>query len=296
MEKKGELPASAIVGQLFSDAFPDMLNGRTHAAIREALENNFPSLISQTLNKSPFPLYTAPTEAKVAMRMQQAVQVIPLEVSGLPRYCLIQITDVSTAVLREKQLREQSAALKNLSYTDGLTGIPNRRRFNEVIELEYARAKRNASSLSLFMIDIDFFKSYNDQYGHLKGDQCLTEVANALSGALHRPTDLVARYGGEEFAAIMPDTDATGAVGLAESMRKRIEQMAIPHGGSSANTCVTVSIGVVTHVPDQRIDVQHLIHLADLALYEAKRNGRNRISAEFTATTASPVEKPRDPF
>ena len=281
--KKGHLPASAVVGQLFSDAFPDMLNGRTHAAIREALENNFPSLISQTLNKSPFPLYSAATDAASDMRMQQAVQVIPIEVAGLPRHCLIQIIDVSTAVLRERQLREQSATLKNLSYTDGLTGIPNRRRFNEFIELEYARARRCASPLSLFMIDIDFFKSYNDHYGHPQGDQCLTKVANALAGTLHRPNDLLARYGGEEFVALMPDMDAADAFLLAESMRAQIEKLGIPHCSSGAANFVTVSIGAVTHIPEPNTDESHLIHLGDLALYEAKRAGRNRVSVDSPA-------------
>ena len=283
MENKGHRPASTVVGQLFSDAFPDMFNGRTHAAIREALDNNFPSLISQTLNKSPFPLYSEDTDVGNDIRMQQAVQVIPIEVAGLPRHCLIQIIDVSTAVLRERQLREQSATLKNLSYTDGLTGIPNRRRFNEFIELEYARARRRVSPLSLFMIDIDSFKSYNDLYGHLQGDQCLTEVAKALADTLQRPTDLLARYGGEEFVALMPDTDAAGAAVLAESMRARVEQLAIPHCSSSAAAFVTVSIGVVTHVPDRNSDESLFLHLADLALYEAKRAGRNRISVDTSA-------------
>ena len=283
MEEKSRISADIVLGQLFLDAFPDMLNGRTHAAIREALDNNFPSLISQTLNKAPFPLFSTAADVMSVSRMQQAVQVIPIEVAELPRHCLIQIIDVSTAVLREKQLREQSATLKNLSYTDGLTGIPNRRRFNEFIELEYARAMHCASPLSLFMIDIDFFKSYNDSYGHQKGDQCLTQVASALADVLQRPTDLLARYGGEEFVALLPNTDAAGALGLAEAMRAQIEQLGIPHCSSSAAAFVTVSIGVVTQIPEQDGDVPRLIHIADLALYEAKRAGRNRVSVNIEA-------------
>ena len=280
MEDKSRMPSSAVIGKLFTDAFPDMINGRTHAAVREALENNFPSLISQTLNKAPFPLFSTSLDMLSASRMQQAVQVIPIDVADLPRHCLIQIIDVSTAVLREKQLREQSATLKNLSYTDGLTGIPNRRRFNEFIELEYARASRCVSPLSLFMIDIDFFKAYNDTYGHQKGDQCLTQVANTLAGALQRPTDLLARYGGEEFVALLPDTDAVGALGLAQAMRAQIEKLAIAHSSSGVAAVVTVSIGVVTKIPERIGDVTRLIHSADLALYEAKRAGRNRISVD----------------
>lgn len=274
-------------GASFADVFPDMLNGRTHAAIREGLSNNFPSLISQTLNKAPFPLYANALDARFDLRLQQAVQVIPFEVAGLERHCLIQITDVSKAVMREKLLREQSAVLKTMSYTDGLTGIANRRQFDERLTEECARARRSATPLSLFIGDIDFFKLYNDSYGHLQGDQCLREVAQTLAGVLQRPGDLVARYGGEEFAAILPSTDRDGALRMAEAMRAAVQARALEHRASSVAQCVTVSIGVCTWMPTGEDDELRLIAATDLGLYEAKKAGRNRIGSTAEGVPAT---------
>lgn len=266
-------------GVLFAEVFPDMLNGRTHAAIREALANNFPSLISQTLNKAPFPLYGSTADASRNLRLQQAIQVIPFEVRGLPRHCLVQITDVSKVVLREKLLREQSAVLRTLSYTDGLTGIANRRHFDERLAEECARSRRSGTGLSLFIIDIDFFKAYNDTYGHLQGDNCLREVAQTLAGVLQRPGDMVARYGGEEFAAILPETDHQGAMRMADAMRQAVQALALEHGDSAVAPCVTVSIGVGTHLPTGVEDEKTLIEATDLGLYKAKAAGRNRVDS-----------------
>lgn len=266
------------VGESFTDVFPDMVNGRTHAAIREGLSNNFPSLISQTLNKAPFPFYVTADDATHDLRIQQAVQVIPFEVTGIARHCLIQITDVSKVVLREKLLRDQSVILKAMSYTDGLTGIANRRHFDERIEEELARARRSKTPLSLLLIDIDFFKPYNDLYGHVQGDQCLREVAATLQSSLHRPADLAARYGGEEFAIVLPDTPLEGARHLAQATRLAIETRRLPHKGSSVASHVSVSIGVATCLPDEEGGVRQLIERADLGLYEAKKAGRNRIA------------------
>ncbi len=264
------------VGDAFTDVFPDMVNGRTHAAIREGLSNNFPSLISQTLNKAPFPFYGTAADVANDHRIQQAVQVIPFEVDGMARHCLIQITDVSKVVLREKLLRDQSVILKAMSYTDGLTGIANRRHFDERIEEELARARRSKTPLSLLLIDIDFFKPYNDLYGHVQGDKCLREVAVTLQSSLHRPADLAARYGGEEFAIVLPDTPQEGAGHLAELARVAVETRRFTHEGSSVAPYVTVSIGLATFSPDDKGGVRELIELADVDLYEAKKAGRNR--------------------
>jgi diguanylate cyclase (GGDEF)-like protein len=279
MEQHSGLPADLTLDKAFVDLFPGMAHGRIHVAIREALANNFPSLLSQTLNKAPFPLYSTATDAANGVRMQQAVQIMPIEVSDSPRHCLVQIADVSMAVMRERQMRKQALALVKLSYMDGLTGISNRRRFDERISEEFSRAKRSVSPLSLLMIDIDYFKNYNDQYGHKEGDQCLAQVAAALSDILRRPADLVARYGGEEFSAIMPDTDSTGAARLAEAMRARIEALAIEHSYSNIEKCITISIGASTQIPGRNSDVESLINAADRALYQAKRSGRNRVVA-----------------
>jgi len=184
---------------------------------------------------------------------------------------------------RERELlvmsRELAAAnqiLQRLSLLDGLTGIPNRRRFDEVLAHEWKQAMRSKQPLSMVMIDIDHFKAFNDHYGHLTGDDCLRKVALAMSSILKRPTDFLARYGGEEFAAILPMTASDGADAIAGAMRTGVVNLAIPHDHSSAASLVTISMGVATLVPRRGMTAAMLISAADQALYEAKAGGRNR--------------------
>jgi len=265
-----------MVGQDFFAVFPELRGQRVDTAIQQALYNNFPSLLSQTLNKAPFPLFAQP--GVDCERLQQAVEVSPVTAPDAPRYCLIQINDVSIAVGRERLLREQAMVLRSQTFSDGLTGIANRRHFDVAMEKEHRRAKRGCLPLSLLMIDIDNFKAYNDHYGHQKGDQCLIQVAAALAGILKRPADLMARYGGEEFAIILPDTDVEQASLMAEALRLRASELAIPHERSSSDLRqVTVSIGIATQQHDRPVDISTLIGAADRALYQAKRGGRNRI-------------------
>lgn len=275
MEQHSQLSAETIVGKRFTDVFPDMADGRTHVAVRAALENNFASLLSQTLNKAPFPLYANPSDAGNGVRMQQAVHVMPLEVSTLPRHCLVQIADVSMAVSREKKLRELAVELESQTLVDGLTGIANRRRFDLHLDDEFRRAKRNASPVSLIMIDVDYFKDYNDNYGHQRGDDCLVQIAGALGRVLNRSRDLVARYGGEEFTVILPDTSEDGALQIAEAMRAEVEALMVEHEYSGVARFVTISLGISTVTPEHATKTGSLIHAADRALYQAKRSGRN---------------------
>ncbi|WP_343733257.1 diguanylate cyclase [Duganella sp.] len=263
-----------VLGRDFFAVCPDLRGGRVDTAIQHALYNNFPSLLSQTLNKAPFALYLRDE------RIQQAVEVTPIAVEGAPRHCLIQVTDVSIAVGREKLLREQAMVLRSQTFADGLTGIANRRHFDVAMEKEHRRAKRGGTPLSLLMIDIDHFKAYNDHYGHQKGDQCLIQVAAALAGMLKRPCDLMARYGGEEFAMILPDTEPEQAWRMAEAIRARTQELAIPHErNSDPSQRVTVSIGIATQQADAPLETEALIGAADRALYQAKRTGRNRVAA-----------------
>jgi len=178
---------------------------------------------------------------------------------------------------RTSQLAEANRALQQLSIIDALTGIANRRRFDEVLETEWRRAMRSAASISLILIDVDFFKSYNDSYGHQAGDECLRVVAQTLNQVINRAGDLAARYGGEEFAVILQGNSEHGAIKVAEILRERIEALKIPHGKSDASDFVTVSLGTATIFPEYNLSSATLVEEADKALYLAKEKGRNRV-------------------
>lgn len=173
-----------------------------------------------------------------------------------------------------RKLDSANRELTRLSAVDGLTGIANRRQFDEALLREWRRCLREREPLSLLMVDVDYFKQYNDGYGHQAGDECLKVVAGTLRSKLRRPADIVARYGGEEFAAVLPDTASEGAVLVAEAMNSAILQLGIPHEGSAFGI-LTVSVGVATLVPAQVEGLPRLLSAADWALYEAKREGRN---------------------
>jgi len=181
--------------------------------------------------------------------------------------------------IKIKELSELKAAnfnLENLSYTDGLTGISNRRNFDSYIEMSWNNCLDSSKPLSLIMMDIDYFKLYNDNYGHIKGDDCLKAVAKELSKSAKRTLNLSARYGGEEFVIILPETHKEGAEIIAEEIRKNIINLDIPHESSPISKNVTLSLGVTTMVPNNQHTISEFINDADKALYEAKNLGRNR--------------------
>ena len=179
---------------------------------------------------------------------------------------------------KNQKLKEANAKLKEMSFLDGLTQIPNRRRFNEVIQKEWESSKQNNTVLSLIILDIDNFKSYNDTHGHLAGDECIKQIANVLEESVDLSQDFVARYGGEEFVVILPETDAEGAKEVAESIRKRVKSLEVAHGTSRISDYVTVSLGVATNKPDKSyISIDKFIDIADKALYQAKNEGRNQV-------------------
>jgi diguanylate cyclase (GGDEF)-like protein len=186
------------------------------------------------------------------------------------RYSLIVLT---------RKLDDANRELTRLSSVDGLTGIANRRHFDDTLLREWRRAARSKGRLALLAADVDFFKQFNDGYGHQAGDECLKAVAGALASVLKRPSDLVARYGGEEFFAILPDTDAEGALRVAEAMRAAVQALAIPHEFSPLGPVVTASFGVAARSaePGQDSAFVSLLKDADSTLYQAKRAGRNRV-------------------
>lgn len=175
------------------------------------------------------------------------------------------------------ELKRKTDLLAKLAYLDGLTGVPNRRVFDEQLSLEWRRARRTGRQLALLMIDVDYFKAYNDRYGHGLGDDCLRAVAGTLNKLLHRPADLFARYGGEEFVALLPETNCEQARLIAEQFREGVADLSIPHEGSEAADHVTISIGCAARVPQRQESEQVLLKEADDHLYQAKREGRNRV-------------------
>lgn len=178
----------------------------------------------------------------------------------------------------QQQLLDTNLVLQRLMNSDGLTGLSNRRHFDEYLELEWRRATRDQTQLSLLMIDVDYFKAYNDNFGHLEGDEALRQVAKAIRGSSARPSDLPARYGGEEFALVLPNTSPGGARLLAEKLRLTVAGMNIPHIAPAAGSSLTISIGVSTIVPQVGSNCRQLIQEADKGLYAAKNNGRNQVS------------------
>jgi diguanylate cyclase (GGDEF)-like protein len=175
------------------------------------------------------------------------------------------------------RLEEVNCALKLLSSMDGLTGLANRHAGDEFLSREWFRAIRENQIFSIVMIDIDYFKLFNDTYGHLEGDECLKGIAAALRKGLRRPADLLVRYGGEEFMVLLPDTEAEGAISVANAMKEAVAALKLRHETSSVAPHVTVSIGVASMLPSEGTAVESLIASADKALYRAKQEGRNRI-------------------
>ena len=183
--------------------------------------------------------------------------------------------NISERKLVEEKLQEANEILQRLSTIDGLTGVSNRRAFDERLELEWNRSCRHSTSLSLIMLDIDYFKAYNDTYGHQGGDDCLKQVASVIQDTLGRSTDLLCRYGGEEFCVILPETDEVGAKSVGEKIRTAIEVLEIPHAGSKILPWVTISVGAATMIPTVYTSFENLISNADKAVYQAKRDRRN---------------------
>ncbi|MFP7634712.1 diguanylate cyclase [Pseudomonas veronii] len=180
----------------------------------------------------------------------------------------------------QQQLLDTNLVLQRLMNSDGLTGLSNRRHFDEYLELEWRRAMRDQTQLSLLMIDVDFFKTYNDSFGHVEGDEALRKVAASIREASSRPSDLPARYGGEEFALVLPSTSPGGARLVAEKLRMAVAALKIPHIAPAEGVSLTISIGLSTMTPVQGTDCRQLIMAADKGLYTAKNNGRNQVGIE----------------
>ncbi|WP_165694193.1 diguanylate cyclase [Teichococcus deserti] len=217
-------------------------------------------------------------------------------VTGAPLGYVAVMRDATEAKAAEARLLEALENMEEMATTDALTGLANRRRFEEAMALEWRRCAREGQPLSLLVLDADNFKRYNDRYGHPAGDTCLRMLAGCLSATARRPGDVAARQGGEEFAMLMPKTDAEGAALLAERVRAAVAAEALPHAGNQPAGIVTISVGVATAYPEPELDepgarsgAEALLSAADSALYAAKMGGRNRICAAGPTVVALPT-------
>lgn len=199
--------------------------------------------------------------------------------TGEPEALIGFMFDISERKKTEEQLLIMQKKLEEFSYKDGLTGVANRRMFDTVLEREWLEARQNQHPLSLIMIDIDYFKQFNDFYGHLQGDQVLKQVANTLTQAGVRAKDFFARFGGEEFALILPETSALSASKIAERCRNLVFKEQIPHAKSEVSHILTISVGAGSITPQQNDDLKSFVESVDALMYEAKRSGRNRTVA-----------------
>lgn len=251
------------------ELFPELEPSRVLEAVDWALKRRLPSVLSPSLNKAPFPL------RRDERPVEQSIRVTPLWMAGDEIHCLIQISDVTAMLDKERLLRMRAQQLREMAGADSLTGVANRRRFQEHMEEEMRRHRRSGEPFSLIMLDIDYFKNFNDRYGHLAGDEALILVARSIDGILHRAGDLMARIGGEEFAVLLPNTDAAGAGRIARHVREVVARLAIPHAASSVASVLTISQGVVTAHVSPKLSTRQILAAADDALYSAKRGGRD---------------------
>lgn len=278
---RARLNAEQVNGAALLDVFPVLKGGHLERALVKAMRSGFPALMSQTLHPSPFPLY-APAGPRVNdSLLRQSIHIVPMGPADVAaagqRYTLVQITDVSPTVVRERLLKAHADRMSDLVHIDALTGIGNRRFFDESMAAELRAAIRSDTYLGLVMLDIDRFKQFNDLYGHPAGDRCLQLVADVLKTVCRRPRDLVARYGGEELAVILPDTDAAGAIRVAKDILQKLRELQIPHADNLEHSVVTISAGVHVCQPKGDDTLERMIQRADEALYAAKNGGRDRV-------------------
>jgi diguanylate cyclase (GGDEF)-like protein len=269
--------------------FPEIAKTRLQDCIYQALQFKLSSMLTPGLNSALLPLYQNPKNP--THRMEQLIYITPV-----PRHqnmaCLIQIHDMTATVRRERRLRAQSSNLIATSYRDALTGVGNRRRFDHDLMAFFTDARSKQHSLALLMIDIDDFKAYNDQLGHLQGDECLMQVATALQEGLRQRGDSISRYGGEEFSLLLPAADTDLAYSIAERLRLLIEAANIPHPASRTKPHITISIGVSALIPNPQQTMKTLIEQADQALYQAKAAGRNCCMVYTSAVASCPSAAP----
>nr|WP_315426280.1 diguanylate cyclase [uncultured Albidiferax sp.] len=278
MARYSGLAAEAVLGRDLESIFPGGLSGPFLGAVKRVLAYRLPVVLSNVLHRAPLPLFHKLDASELAppQRMPQALTLVSVGDAHSGSFCLIQVTDTSMFVKRERVLQSQSERLSLEAVTDGLTGVYNRKYFDQCLSAELRRHQRSKTVLSLLMLDVDYFKNYNDSYGHPAGDRVLKALVSSVKTQLLRPNDVLARYGGEEFVVILPSVDQAGAVLLAAKVRAAVAALDIAHADSQVASHVTVSVGATTSVAGH-CDISALVEAVDQALYAAKSAGRNTV-------------------
>lgn len=270
--------AAQVSQRSLLEVFPEVRNSHLEKTLRQALRTGFSAVLSETLHFSPLPLFGLSGPPTDDRRLKQSIQLVPMGALAATqagqRHVLVQVTDVTPAVARERLLKEQAERLHGMAHVDALTEIGNRRHFDTMLMREWRQAQRQQRPVSLVLFDIDHFKQYNDVYGHPRGDACLKTLAAVIARVALRPRDAACRYGGEELAMLLPDTDLEGACQLADKVLHRVRELRLPHP-SNPGGIVTMSAGVATGHAHPGRTADDLLRHADHALYEAKAAGRD---------------------
>ena len=277
MTRYSGVSAKDALGQSLVSVFGSGQSASFSAALSNALRYKLPVVLSNVLHRSPLPLYAQLPVQESSIRLPQAITMTPLNLAPWGACCLIQVNDSSQSISRERILQKNSDRLSREIMTDGLTRAFSRGFFDQFYQQEFARARRQSSRLSLIMVDVDFFKNYNDEYGHPAGDKVLIAVVQAMKEQLLRATDKLFRYGGEEFVVILPDCAQHKALAIAEQLRAAVMALQLRHCQSATAAQVTISLGVSTLEPDQNCSAHVLLDASDRALYQAKKLGRNGV-------------------
>jgi len=282
-----DLSPQQILGQVLEVVFPQLARSSFMLFLRQAMRSGYPALLSQTLHPAPFPLFVPSNQRNQDKLLRQSIRIIPAASAVADEighnYTLVQISDVTHSVLRERLLKAQANKLQDMAHIDSLTGLGNRRLLDDKLASELRSAGRQGSPLAVVMFDIDYFKQFNDLYGHLAGDDSLRQVAGVLRETCRRPHDVVARYGGEELLAILRETNLAGALQQAHLVMQRVQALGIAHAGSAAAPVLTLSAGVAISTPERAQSCEEMINQADLALYRAKAAGRNQVCGPLEA-------------
>ena len=258
------------------DLWPEIANTRLAQAIDHAIDDGLPSLLSPALHGTLLPLFKDENDRRLNRRMQQLIHVLPVRDAGGEVSCIIQVSDMTANLTRERLLRQQAETLRRSTSEDPLTGLLNRRKFEEALATEFRKAQRKSASIALVIADIDLFADYNALYGRDHGDQTLAELAGTLRRTAEGVSDSVGRFGGDEIAFILTDCTADEATAFSENLRLRVAASHIPHAGTTTGKYLTISIGTAMLAPDDETDTHTLVSSADVALFQAKHEGRNR--------------------